>query len=52
MITVREVCKRRFGDKPCIKTVTETSECKDWCPLLRQAVDLLVVYRPEREVAA
>lgn len=33
MMTVREECKRRFGDKPC----TETAECRDWCPLLRIA---------------
>lgn len=44
--TVREECKRRFGDKPCIKTSTETAEeCRDWCPLLRKPTDLLVVVK-------
>lgn len=49
-MTVRQECKRRCGDKPCIKTGSETAECKDWCPLLRQPTDLLVA--PTRKVAA
>lgn len=45
-MTVREECKRRFGDKPCIPIyaadmVTEVDrfECVDWCPMLSKRLD-------------
>lgn len=52
MMTVRELCKARNGNKPCINIraadmvkVIDTSDCRDWCPLLRAKVDLLVTPR-------
>lgn len=58
MITVRDECKRRRGDEPCIKTyaadmvtVTETSDCVEWCPVLRRAADLLIARGDRKEAA-
>jgi len=41
---VRAECKRRFGNKPCIKSidregrVTRTYECVEWCPALQRRI--------------
>jgi hypothetical protein len=56
-MTVAEECKRRHGEKPCIKyyaadmvTVTGGRDCTDWCPILRKRVDQQYV-EPERDAA-
>lgn len=42
---VRARCRERYGDIPCITiksgrgTLTETYDCKDWCPLLRRSIE-------------
>ena len=57
-MTVREACKRRHGDGPCVRiyaadlsTVVETRDCAAWCPLLHKPVDELYV-EPVTEAAA
>lgn len=45
-MTVREECRRRHGDGPCVKiyaadmkTVVDTRDCGAWCPILHKPVD-------------
>lgn len=41
---VRAECKRRFGNKPCIKLfdkeghLTQVYECVEWCPALQKLI--------------
>ena len=45
-VSVRQICKLRFGHRPCIKiyaadlvTVTATYDCPDWCPVLKRRIE-------------
>ena len=43
---VRALCKRRYGDGPCVrvfssdyKTIVATHECTDWCAALQRRIE-------------